>query len=1367
MTAFSLSLPRAIASIRRVARLFSLLLLLGLADLALAAETNDSLEAAIMRGIQSGEDVGALTSEWKRRHAGASKSAAGETTNAHKLLAALRHLEGLLEAARNRDAGEELSRGYELLLAADLLFQEDARDAGRRLAEAGLPAEVSGRLANAERTVRQGLDALYALLDRLVAGQRPSYAEGEPPVGAERSRAIDEALTIIRSRLVVPRAPPLLRGALAPVRPRNLAARPPVVTPVIVPSYSSQADADALPADTEAGPEAPLDQEILEQAQALGYDYVRIFEFVRNEIRSEWYAGSVKGALGALRARAGNDVDQASLLVALMRASGAPARYVRGVVELPVESVANQMGVADASMVTDALARAGVAFNPVVRGGRVAAVQLERTWVTVRIPYTNYRGVMLDTSGKTWLPVDPFTKGMYLQQPAGALKHMGLGTHDLIAEYLTRPQSEDLLSVLRGRVASALPGQDYASLLGSSSIVPQSLGLLPGTLPYAAIAVTGESPALAAGQIVRARLRLYSASDGSGSAGLDITLPLHELSNNRVTLSYTPATVDDHRTTLLWGGLDLVPAYLVKLRPQVRIGGLYRAAGTESLTPGAQARLVIDLIGPFGSESIEQILTIGAYQAIAFGAPEVTRPKQAVAGDSEHDAARLLDGIAQSYLAAWTAGENELAALLAMPLIRPLPSVVTVGNYLRTDVVAGVELAAAWRGVFMDAALRVSEPIGTQSERRDWFTLAALHGSSLEHTIFERQFQVDAISADKGLALAQVVGMPLVRIDSQNMASQLPALAQPQQVKDDIAARVRLGQAVTVAAAALTVDAWTGAVWKAEHPLTGASGYFISGQLAGGASVQYPWTLQFLADALAAPNSEGPNDDPLSAASVTRLSVADGQIGTAGEVLPGRLGVIVRDREGRPVRGAQVTFTVTRGDGKLDGETNRVVTTSATGLAEVSLELGQKTDANPIYARRKAGDKYPYQVGLNVVDVQVASATGVLRTDKPFQAYGFPGEVAELERSDIHKDTSGGAGLWLTTAHFIVRDQYKNPVANVPVSFAAQAPLNACNPGPSRPPNPALLSTEDCPGVPIYGQCGSPAASDESDALGSVALYVFVDSVASTIFPVAVQAGGRSQTIEFFSWERCTTEPLVYVSTYYVSDEAGRNINATKAGTRFAEPVLIRLLHSVPTVYSTKPCRYLPDRNLYPVENATLTLTVSGGGSAPPPSALGNGFWQAYITTGHSAAENTPTLTYVATLPDPCDGEDATFSGTHQLSSVWGLQATIDEVTSLGAPEGADPARIHLSQGRSTYPASIAYTIAPSEYHASLTDVEVTEGGDTYAWLTARHVRAAARSAWNGAARSISTSNTTPRCSSTTVGPTIAPKSSPSLSNCP
>lgn len=96
-----------------------------------------------------------------------------------------------------------------------------------------------------------------------------------------------------------------------------------------VPAYAQpQATDDPLLMST---PEFDLaDPFLVEKANELGKDPQRIFAFVRDEIGFESYTGSLRGARGALWSKAGNALDKASLMIALLRISGVPARYIQG-----------------------------------------------------------------------------------------------------------------------------------------------------------------------------------------------------------------------------------------------------------------------------------------------------------------------------------------------------------------------------------------------------------------------------------------------------------------------------------------------------------------------------------------------------------------------------------------------------------------------------------------------------------------------------------------------------------------------------------------------------------------------------------------------------------------------------------------------------------------------------------------------------------------------------------------------------------------------------------------------------------------------------------------------------------------------------
>ncbi|KIE42924.1 hypothetical protein SE37_09915 [Geobacter soli] len=209
----------------------------------------------------------------------------------------------------------------------------------------------------------------------------------------------------------------------------------------------------------------------------------------------------MKGAEETLRQKSGNDADQAALLAALLRSSGFPTRYVRGTIEFfpGIDKVKNLTGIDDPQKVVVFFQRAGIPFKPVVVGGQIANFQIEHIWVESEIPYSNYRGAVIDDFGKTWLALDTSIK------PAGVawnnpLDIVGLPFNTLRDDYLRSVQTTTPLEFIKSKAGEFLsnsnPGKTYQDLLSTKTVIPDVLKIIPSSLQFQSVAITGEYTAL-------------------------------------------------------------------------------------------------------------------------------------------------------------------------------------------------------------------------------------------------------------------------------------------------------------------------------------------------------------------------------------------------------------------------------------------------------------------------------------------------------------------------------------------------------------------------------------------------------------------------------------------------------------------------------------------------------------------------------------------------------------------------------------------------------------------------------------------------------------------------------------------------------
>lgn len=1045
--------------------LWALILLLCSATVAMAADddrepNHRQQQEAIAKTLAAGGDPLELLQQLQAAP-GQSVPSRPRPDSAAALNAGLAQLRGQLLRMRQLQSPQAsdlraLSASYLNLQAAELMLLQSFEVVGEKLDNAALP-HLGSRLSAVQAAYQTKMAGLFEQLGPImtIIEQSEDLAalalDGAFLTGL--GQGAHDALSQI-DQLQSRAAPRILGNRFLPYR--RLTLTPPELDTDtrIEPSYLSP---EALPvaADLAATIDAPLSPEILAQAEALENDYIRIYEFVKNNIHTEWYSGSMKGAVGTLRQGRGNDLDQANLLIALFRASGLASRYVHGVIELPLDSVTASLGLNNATQAIRALGQAGIAHSPVIRGGRVVAVNIAHSWVSAYVPYTNYRGALVDTSGSIWLPLMPALKDYEVQAASGLFRQAGLVADDLVDNYLETTQSEDLLTQIVARANDYLQqnqaGTTLESQLGKVAIKPAALGLLPNTLPVPVVAVNAETDVLSDAQRHRIRIIARRGNSELDDIVLDYRAALSELASERVTLSYIGASVDDQKTINLFGGLDRVPAYLVKMRPQIKLNGRQTAVGSGSIDTGIVHRFDIELTTPTGSELIEQSVISGSYHALAIAAGGVAQQiAEDDPADTEYLGASLLSRLAYDYSRQWREAEQTQAGLLNVALVRPLPSIAVVSNDLRVDSLLGLPSEISWQAVTLDAALRVAQPIarddGGAGAERDFMRLAALQGSSLEHGIFETLLLADSISADKGLQRARQQGIEILSLDSGNFSAERGRMTHPAEVLAEIENWVGLGYRVSSPLSAVSLNQWQGHVWRVEEPASGSGGYFIAGGLAGGSTTQSPgnWVLDWLRDALSASNTPPPNLNPGEAASISILADSNGQTGMVGQGLDKSLAVMVLDATSKPVQGATVRFSVVSGGGVIVEATQ----TDQFGVATANLVLGQKTSADPVFVKVNESDQWVTQAGLNVVQASIASGFGVLTTAQPFTAIGYPDEPTKLVITNPDRFTLG-----LTAKEDSIfmnvqaRDKFDNSVSNVSVNFEAESlsPTDDCS----------------------------------------------------------------------------------------------------------------------------------------------------------------------------------------------------------------------------------------------------------------------------------------------------------------------------------
>lgn len=905
-------------------------------------------------------------------------------------------------------------------------------------------------------------------------------------------------------------------------------------------------------------------------------------------------------------------------------------------------------------------------------------------------------------------------------------------------EYLNTTQTETPLEYLDGKLTAL--GYQRAVLMQTKTLIPEVLNILPASLQFNQPKITHEYMAIPDELKHKAR---FLAADMNNNKLFDITLNTMNLSNKQTVLTYEPETVEDQDIINHYGGLDNTPCYLVRLRPALKVDGERIVIAQDGLPMGADFDLTAELISPNGTERITNTYIAGNLSVIGIVAQK-TGSDQLLTISDEDDAETILHKETINYVNQWNRSEEELASLMHLSFTRPIPTVATIGGVINVTYFLNVPIGFEWKGVYLDASLRSASIVQSsgfkvQSERQKTFMqLSALQGSVLEHKVFEDDFEVESISTAK---LFQVVSSQpateMLAIDKTNIGSILPTLPFDDNIQEDITNAVNQNLSVTIPNQEITYDDWTGIGYIKENPETGEAGYMLSGMIAGGMTAwgTDKWPAYYL-DKLKNPFSEQANYDPASAYYIQKIPGTDLQFKEVGWALDQPLTVKVTDKEGRPVIGVEVVFTVKAGGGKLISPTLKseqdtvTVKTDKTGMGKVSYRLGYETKVNPAYFTFSSTEKYYTKVGENIISASLK--TSGVSTPKPFTAYGKPGKPHHMRQTY-------GDGKWgyvLSFAGFVsvvIEDKYNNSIANLPIDFQALVVTQNketpnCDPFYKDPRN-ALLTTTDNPCVkkaPTYDECPGATTKLEkvlTNSNGSAAAEVILGGSADAVYPIKATcvstepscidpATGKSFTTTFKRYsfylndcnEQNAPEGMLIVTYTYPADYNGNNIDAGKVGTiipvtakmfylKEGEKEITETLQCADNTSLT--CTKIVGTRGYSVTMDFVSASLTFDGQ--PGTLQGEGIYTGQHTL--TAGLNNITIEGTATVgirksANTCEGGCKIIEDSPETESA----SAILEVYGVGVTLNT-PGRVFINEdGYSLNDLKIDYTIEPSDY---------------------------------------------------------------------
>ena len=348
------------------------------------------------------------------------------------------------------------------------------------------------------------------------------------------------------------------------------------------------------PSDLEESEEIQFTENLKNLAVSLQNDPLTIFNYVANNIDYVPYFGSKKGADSTLLEKLGNDFDQASLLIGLLRVGDTnsqnqtPARYKQATIKLSVGEVIDLLGVEDPIVAATVFEKTDVPYVLYVDQSQTPLFfVIEVTYVEAYVDYDYTRGIVQGNPGaqKRWIPLVPFLAKFYKSQHLSALDKMNFDAETFFDNYLsgnygTQEPIEALKSDIQTFIASD-PDLTLEDTYVQTYRSEEDIEFLPLTLPFEI--VSNLATFSAAPDNLKHKINFSVLSDDGTQNFLNTTVNVSSLADKELILDYVAATPADQAVIDSFPSIyDVIPLSLVNLKPALKINGVIQSGGGVS-----------------------------------------------------------------------------------------------------------------------------------------------------------------------------------------------------------------------------------------------------------------------------------------------------------------------------------------------------------------------------------------------------------------------------------------------------------------------------------------------------------------------------------------------------------------------------------------------------------------------------------------------------------------------------------------------------------------------------------------------------------------------------------------------------------------